>query len=377
VLAIAAWHLVSHPALISAPPTVQTKQNKVSILCFNWLNTILAMPRQKLLEMAAGDSDSDGYWRWQLWWSTVTETAMADGEDDGNGDGNGWWQRIRDGGGDGWRQPQRQWPTATAMGNGNGDGDGVSDDNGDGKAIAMLTAMVRVTMTNTGLPLHVLVMCSAMAGATPCLHPHGHKGKCIHQCCIMGVTLLRVFPPFQGGGGSWQLTWIVFCLLFTTTVQFTEQPSVPPPHYSGAQEPCQPTAHWCFTSSTPPRTPSAYWQSTPAPIALFAKVSLGRACNDYNLTFCVNVKWQISQQTSLFPKLLLCHWQITPLSFQKHPVVIVETFKVKVYLAVLRHFPAQPFCLVLMLAFAWQLFSSLHLRLAPFLGSSIALQLQY
>jgi hypothetical protein len=34
--------------------------------------------------------------------------------------------------------------------------------------------------------------------------------------------------------------WIVFCLFFTTTVQFTEQPSVHPPHYSGAQEPCQP-----------------------------------------------------------------------------------------------------------------------------------------
>jgi hypothetical protein len=34
--------------------------------------------------------------------------------------------------------------------------------------------------------------------------------------------------------------WIVFCLLFTTTVQFTEQPSVCPPHYSGAQKPCQP-----------------------------------------------------------------------------------------------------------------------------------------
>jgi hypothetical protein len=29
------------------------------------------------------------------------------------------------------------------------------------------------------------------------------------------------------------------------------------------------------------------------------------------------------------------------------------------------------------LAFAWQLFSSLHLRLAPFLGSLIVLQLQY
>ncbi len=34
------------------------------------------------------------------------------------------------------------------------------------------------------------------------------------------------------------------------------------------------------------------------------------------LLFCVDVKWQISQQPSLFPKLLLCHWQTTPLSFE-------------------------------------------------------------
>ncbi len=76
------------------------------------------------------------------------------------------------------------------------------------------------------------------------------------------------------------------------------------------------SAHWRSTSSTPPRTLSAYWQSIPAPIALFVKVSPGRACNDYNLTFCVDLKWQISQQPSLFPKLLLCHWQTTPLSFE-------------------------------------------------------------
>ncbi len=65
-------------------------------------------------------------------------------------------------------------------------------------AVAMVKA--RVTMLKGGLPLHVPVMCSTVAGATPCLHPHGHKGKCIHQRCVMGVTLLRVFAPFQGGG---------------------------------------------------------------------------------------------------------------------------------------------------------------------------------
>ncbi len=34
------------------------------------------------------------------------------------------------------------------------------------------------------------------------------------------------------------------------------------------------------------------------------------------LLFCVDVKWQISQQPSLFPKLLLCPWRTTPLSFE-------------------------------------------------------------
>jgi hypothetical protein len=67
-------------------------------------------------------------------------------------------------------------------------------------AITMATATARVTMTKVGLPLHVPVMCSTMAGGTPCLHPHGHKGKCIHQRCVMGVTLLRVFAPLQEGG---------------------------------------------------------------------------------------------------------------------------------------------------------------------------------
>ncbi len=67
-------------------------------------------------------------------------------------------------------------------------------------AMAMAMSMARVTMTKGGMPLHVPAMCSAVAGVTPCLHPHGHKGVCIHQRCVMGVTLLRVFAPFQGGG---------------------------------------------------------------------------------------------------------------------------------------------------------------------------------
>jgi hypothetical protein len=107
-------------------------------------------------------------------------------------------------------------------------------------AIAMATATARATMMKGGLPIHVTAMCSAVAGGTPCLHPHGYKGKCIHQHCVMGVTLLRVFAPFQGGGFLTAHHGFFFCLLFTTIVQFAEQPSVCPPHYSGTQEPCQP-----------------------------------------------------------------------------------------------------------------------------------------
>jgi hypothetical protein len=67
-------------------------------------------------------------------------------------------------------------------------------------AIAMATATARATMTKGGLPLHGPAMCSTVAGATHCLHPHRHKGVCIHQCFIMGVMLQRVFAHFQGGG---------------------------------------------------------------------------------------------------------------------------------------------------------------------------------
>jgi hypothetical protein len=107
-------------------------------------------------------------------------------------------------------------------------------------AITMATATGTVTMTKGGLPLHVPEMCSAVAGATPCLHPLRHKGKCNHQRCIMGVTLLRVFAPFQVGGFLKAHHGLCFCLFFTTTFQFTEQPCVHFPHYSGAQKPCQP-----------------------------------------------------------------------------------------------------------------------------------------
>jgi hypothetical protein len=108
--------------------------------------------------------------------TTETAAAMVDGDCNGNG--------------------RRQWQWAMAMTMVTE----LATASEMAVAIAMATATARAIMTKGGLPLHVRAICSTMAGATPCLHPHGHKGKCIHQRCIMGMTLLRVFPPFQGGG---------------------------------------------------------------------------------------------------------------------------------------------------------------------------------
>jgi hypothetical protein len=62
---------------------------------------------------------------------------------------------------------------------------------------------------------------------SPALH---HGGETAKSVCSL-----------SRGGVPDSSPWILFLfILFTTTVQFTEQPSVRPPHYSGAQEPCQP-----------------------------------------------------------------------------------------------------------------------------------------
>ena len=135
-------------------------------------------------------------------------------------------------------------------------------------AITMATATARVTMTKAGLPLHVPAMRSAMAGATPCLHPHGHKGKCIHQCCIMGVTLLRVFPHFQGGGFLTAHHEFFFCLLFTTTFQFTEQPSVCPCIIQALKKPVSPLTLYLLHS---PKNPVSLLRIYPSSYCTFCQ----------------------------------------------------------------------------------------------------------
>ncbi len=137
---------------------------------------------------------------------------MANGNSNGNGQWRRRWQQS-------WQQRQRwQWQSQ----------------------LQWQRPQLGRQWQREGCALYVPAMCSTVAGVIPHLHFHGHKGKCIHQRCIMGVTLLRVFAPPQGGGFLTAHHGFFFCLLFTTAVQFTEQPSISPPHYSGAQEPCLP-----------------------------------------------------------------------------------------------------------------------------------------
>jgi hypothetical protein len=134
---------------------------------------------------------------------------------DGNRNGNGWWQQ------------QRRWGIVTAMVMATAMETAMESATTTemATAIAMAMATARVTMTKAGLPLHVLAMCSAMAGATPCFHLHGHKGKCMRHG---GDTAKNVCSPSSGRVPD-SSPWILFCLFFTTTVQSTEQPSVRPP----------------------------------------------------------------------------------------------------------------------------------------------------
>ncbi len=154
----------------------------------------------------------------------VTEmaAAMVDGDRNGNGQ----------------RQRQRRWAIATVTAMAMAMESATVTEMA--TAMAMATAMVRGTITKEWLPLHVALMCSACGGGTPCLHPHGHKGKCIHQRCVIGVTLLRVFAPLQGGGFLTAHHGL-FCVYYLQ-LQFSllNNPLFAPPHYSDAQEPCHP-----------------------------------------------------------------------------------------------------------------------------------------
>jgi hypothetical protein len=125
------------------------------------------------------------------------------------------------------------------MGNSNGDGDRVGNEDGDGdgecngdghnegdddKGRVAFSCASNVQRYGRGDTLPPPPWTQRKVHS-PALHHEGDTAKSVS-------SLSRGRVPDSS-------PWIVFCLLFTTTVQFTEQPSVCPPHYSGAQEPCQ------------------------------------------------------------------------------------------------------------------------------------------
>jgi hypothetical protein len=60
------------------------------------------------------------------------------------------------------------------------------------------------------------------------------------SACVMGVTLLRVFAPLQGGGFLTAQHGLFFVDFLQLLFSLLNNPLFAPPHYSGAQEPSQP-----------------------------------------------------------------------------------------------------------------------------------------
>jgi hypothetical protein len=59
------------------------------------------------------------------------------------------------------------------------------------------------------------------------------------SACVMGVTLLRVFAPLQGGGFLTAHHGLFFVYYLQLLLSLLNNLLFAPPHYSDAQEPCQ------------------------------------------------------------------------------------------------------------------------------------------
>jgi hypothetical protein len=176
----------------------------------------------------------------------ATATAMADGnaketvavmgDDDCNSNG----QRQR--------RQQRGQTTATLT--------ATAAETAKARVMAMAIALAMSTataiLTKGELPFHVPAMCSIVAGATPCLHPHGHKGKCIHQRCIMGVTMLRVFAPFQGRGFLTAHHGLFFVFFFQLLFSLLNNPLFAPCIIQALKNPVSPLMLYLLHSSKNP-----------------------------------------------------------------------------------------------------------------------------
>ncbi len=133
------------------------------------------------------------------------DNCNGDSDSDGNGNGNG---------------------DGVEVGDGNGDGKGNSHGKGDheGRVASSCGGNVQRFWMGDTLP------------PPPCTY-----GKFIHQRCIIGVTLQRVFDPLQGGGFLTANHELFFVYYLQLLFSLLNNPLFTPPHHSGAQEPsCQP-----------------------------------------------------------------------------------------------------------------------------------------
>jgi hypothetical protein len=168
--------------------------------------------------------------------SNMTEMAVAMVDGDRNGNGQ--------------RQRQQQWAIAIAKAATMATESATAMEMA--VTMAMATATARASIMKEGLPLHVAAMCSAFGGATPCLHPHGHKRKCIHQCCDMGVTLLRVFAPLQGGGFLTAHHGLFFIYLLQLLFSLLNNPLFAPRIIQALKTPVSPLTLYLLHSSKNP-----------------------------------------------------------------------------------------------------------------------------
>ncbi len=276
----------------------------------------------------------DGWQRQQWWWPVEMATAIANGDKEGNGwrQGRRQWQRLTA------RQKRRWrwWATATAIAMANGDGNRNRLPRCWQRQWRQQWQRRRRRRSQWRWPRRwqqwqregCFFMCRQCAVLWQGQHLASTPMDTLHSPALRhGGDTAKSVCSFSKGRVPDSSPWIVFSLFFTTTVQFTEQPSVHPPHYSGTQETCQP-----IEDLPPPllQEPCQPIENLPRLLLhLFITASPSRACNDYNITFLcwcemtnLSSTFFISQN---FPLSLTEHTKF----IWKHSVVIVETFKVR------------------------------------------------
>jgi hypothetical protein len=222
------------------------------------------------------------------------------------------------------------WPAATAMGGGDGNGDGVCNGDGDGDGNCNGDSHGK-SNNDKGRVASSCASNVQHCGRGDTLPPPSWTQRKVHSPALRhGGDTAKSVSSLSRGRVPDSSPWILFlftiynnCSAYWTTL------SSPPALFRRSRTLL---AHWCSTSSTPPRTLPAYWWSIPAPIALFVKVSPGRAWNDYNLNFLCWCEMTNLSATFFISQTFALLLTDNTFVIWKHPVVRVETFKVKVLL---------------------------------------------